>query len=425
MSYANLKDFMSFFFVAKYINGNGLSSRNIAPDINSKADIYTKTAKLVNQVSKHVFSKFNTLILENTDDAFVNPLNLHVSFNNSSRIKNRNQMSSLPAYSQFNSNFVTRVNFLQPKAEYIHDFNERYIKSFYLSLIFGANITSTQLFRSVYQNNYAAVGFINRFNDNPDSVSVAYFDSEAEIERYLAKYFITLSDISNASTCLRIAGNPADNFVIRSSGNQYVFNNVDYYVDNASGLFNNNINNNNNAVIGSSVAFNIDGTQTPLTPLSDDNSVVELSYQYLDIADFYNNEMSANITEAHRSFINNENIPTKLDNISYKNNAHANTRVMLSLNSRLGNIRRYQDAHNYGYSPFIRIVKIKFDNNKIGYILFTNIDDYKRVNLYLKGEFNFVFKQIAYLSSDNFNTAVDSLNTRLLQLFSKKEIQNV
>ena len=73
----------------------------------------------------------------------------------------------------------------------------------------------------------------------------------------------------------------------------------------------------------------------------------------------------------------------------------------------------------------IENAKIKFDNNKIGHILLTNIDDYKRVNLYLKGEFNFAFKQIAYLSSDNFNTAVDSLNTRLLQLFSKKEIQNV
>lgn len=423
MSYANLKDYMSFFFVAKYINSNGLSSRNIAPDINSKADIYTKTAKLVNQASKHIFSKFNTLILQNVDNDFVNSLDLNVFFKNSSRVKNRNQMSSLPTYSQFNSNFVTRVNFLQPKSEYIHNFNERYIKAFYLSLVFGANVTSTQLFRSVYQNNYGAVGFVNRFNDNPDSVSVAYFDSEAEIEKYLAKYFTTLSRISDASTCLGLTGVPDNNFVLRGSGNQYVFNNIYYYTDEATGLFNEHINNNNHSILGASIIFNKDHTVFPLR--QDDNSIIALSYQYIDIANFYNNEMSANITEAHRSFINNENIPAKLDNISYKNNSHANTRIMLSSNSRLANITRYQDAHNYGYSPFVRIVKIKFDNNKIGYILFTNIDDYKRINLYLNGEFNFAFKQIAYLSSDNFNTAVDSLSTRLLQLFSKKEIQNV
>ncbi len=425
MNYANVRDFMSFFFVGKYVNSNNISARNIAPDINSKPDIYTKTAKLVNMATKSIFSKYNALdkdrlVLSNvirgeTIDQFIADADPVVLLKNAARKKNRTQNTSLTSYAQFSYEYFIKLCFLQARLDTIELFNDDYVKRFYLSLLFGANIVSPELFGTVYRNSYYGIrGFIQYFNTNPQSVNVGFFNTEAEIEKYLANYFAGLSKvtdlISGRTTTPIHATDEYAHITIEHNASQY--RNIAMWLsDDCSSFAENQA---KTVIQGHSFASASNAT--------DNDNDITISYQYINLSNYYNIDQLTTITEAHTSFINQEGNLDKVANISYKNMSFVNDSPLSNF-VRLGNICRLPN-NECGFGKFIRIVKMKFENNKVGFILYTNIPDLATTHLYQRGSFDFYFKNIAYSSSANFNNAIEQFKTKLSAIFTTKEIIN-
>ena len=104
MSISNIIDYMSFFFVGKYINQNGISTRNLAPKIDDKKDIFSKTAKLVNLSLNEEFPKYKQpkSTVEHLSD-LLKSHDAQLHFSPFKRTKTRNNVDTLASYCSFES----------------------------------------------------------------------------------------------------------------------------------------------------------------------------------------------------------------------------------------------------------------------------------------------------------------------------------
>ncbi len=172
MSISNIIDYMSFFFVGKYINQNKISTRNLAPNIDDKKDIFSKTAKLVNLSLNEEFPKYKQpkSTVEHLSD-LLKSHDAQLHFSPFKRTKIRNNVNTLASYCSFESLSSISFNLLAPLKEKIIPVLDLKTKRFLLNILTGVNTESRELFNSVYSNQYS-----NRFVHymaspaNPDNI---------------------------------------------------------------------------------------------------------------------------------------------------------------------------------------------------------------------------------------------------------------
>lgn len=159
MSISNIIDYMSFFFVGKYINQNGISTRNLAPKIDDKKDIFSKTAKLVNLSLNEEFPKYKQpkSTVEHLSD-LLKSHDAQLHFSPFKRTKTRNNVDTLASYCSFESLSSISFNLLSSLKEKTIPVLDLKTKRFLLNILTGVNTESLELFNSVYSNQYA-----NRF----------------------------------------------------------------------------------------------------------------------------------------------------------------------------------------------------------------------------------------------------------------------
>ncbi len=159
MSISNIIDYMSFFFVGKYINQNGISTRNLAPKIDDKKDIFSKTAKLVNLSLNEEFPKYKqpkSTVGHLSDLLKSHDAQLH--FSPFKRTKTRNNVDTLASYCSFESLSSISFNLLSSLKDKTIPVLDLKTKRFLLNILTGVNTESRELFNSVYSNQYS-----NRF----------------------------------------------------------------------------------------------------------------------------------------------------------------------------------------------------------------------------------------------------------------------
>lgn len=159
MSISNIIDYMSFFFVGKYINQNGISTRNLAPKIDDKKDIFSKTAKLVNLSLNEEFPKYKQpkSTVEHLSD-LLKSHDAQLHFSPFKRTKTRNNVDTLASYCSFESLSSISFNLLFSLKEKTIPVLDLKTKRFLLNILTGVNTESRELFNSVYSNQYS-----NRF----------------------------------------------------------------------------------------------------------------------------------------------------------------------------------------------------------------------------------------------------------------------
>lgn len=159
MSISNIIDYMSFFFVGKYINQNGISTRNLAPKIDDKKDIFSKTAKLVNLSLNEEFPKYKQpkSTVEHLSD-LLKSHDAQLHFSPLKRTKTRNNVDTLASYCSFESLSSISFNLLSSLKEKTIPVLDLKTKRFLLNILTGVNTESRELFNSVYSNQYS-----NRF----------------------------------------------------------------------------------------------------------------------------------------------------------------------------------------------------------------------------------------------------------------------
>ena len=159
MSISNIIDYMSFFFVGKYINQNGISTRNLAPKIDDKKDIFSKTAKLVNLSLNEEFPKYKQpkSTVEHLSD-LLKSHDAQLHFSPFKRTKTRNNVDTLASYCSFESLSSISFNLLSSLKEKTIPVLDLKTKRFLLNILTGVNTESRELFNSVYSNQYS-----NRF----------------------------------------------------------------------------------------------------------------------------------------------------------------------------------------------------------------------------------------------------------------------
>lgn len=205
MNIANFIDYMSFFFVGKYVNTNNISTRNIAPDLDNKKDIYQKTAKLINMALNDFFSKkysfscnqnvFINLAFLNTFNSFTpetlvsdfSSVDLNINLTKSERRKSNNQLESLANYTRYTNALEFSIS---PFTKNINNFikvTDEHSLSFLMKMIFCIDINSTTY---PSYSGTSVTNFINKLRNNEINVFISK-------RKYTNSFFNVLQFISN------------------------------------------------------------------------------------------------------------------------------------------------------------------------------------------------------------------------------------
>jgi len=414
MNIENIASYMSFFFTAKYINQNGISARNVAPNFDDKKDIFSKTAKLVNLSINHMFSNFRSFhmpkemlssVLQKNDisDEFVLQVNNSIKARDTNlqtapfkRINNRN-VKSISEYCSFISKSKISFNIFNNYKDFFTPITDTKTKEFISSVLIGSNFSPLN-FNSIYTNSYNDY-FVHRFFSENKFNNLKFFILDEEKINLFDDMSVFLNNISML--------------------HRYNTSNEDYY--SISNLFNTMHYNNDTygyaPVIGDNIKYHIN--RYNITQLSKYNSYADfLILSSYNLDNIYQNVNAQNILkkcfnavgtdENHRLSAQNVNALEDLNYINFINNDKN------SFNIRI----KYQKIRSYLAieSKFIEFVKFTIDN-KSYFICITNSHDLFSEKGSMALDIELRLKPKVFNSSADYSNFISSLRSEATSIF--------
>lgn len=393
MSMQNILPFMSFFFVAKYANQNGITARNVAPNYDSLADIYSKTAKSFNSSIKHELMKYNAVSPDLGTVELTLPID--VSMHDSSRIKqNVHRAGSLNQYCTFQTVMKYDIDLLSPYRNEAILVTNGTIRNFYLSLIFGANVGVKTLVDATYANNWQYDMLKKLIYDIPEDTNLErhttiLFNGNSDIFSFIER---NLADINQTTNYLYFQQNRGHNFMIGTDNRP---NHLTLDPGNHISRF--------------ALSHNINETL-------DQAANISVSTKVVDLRKFYSADQLANVLQMNNAvFAGAPRIAC--NDINYQNTPvrqFADTTRALStdLASMFGNYYYYnRDANgNHGYKYYNYIILVKFiTSTGVATVLFSNMPNPMEyiMNMYVK--YNLCFSAQSFESSDAFANSMQEL----------------
>lgn len=404
MSFSNIQDFMSFFFVGKYINTEGISVRNIAPSLNDKKDIFSKTAKLVNLAINHNLQSKNSLNyrnaenpnLEETTNAFFDEFQIKVSFQPSKRIqagtRGRNQNNLLLSdYCSFTAPCTLTA---KPLARLANDFvqiTNPDAKRFYGSLIAGSYIGNETLLGTVYNNYYNnhMMSFFTKLAQptQHEHYKMMMFNSEGDLHKYLRDFF--------KFTQTR----PLPPFAANNGGMHASFN--------APRVQNGDLDNYTNTEF----YLTLSETRTDRWH----NERVVLLLDHMDITSYYSVANGLVLSKLHQTFKENNYVipPNNVLDIANMNYSLRTNNGQHTRSEKFRMIPKRYMGNGQAPTPFIYIFKMVMPRNQTAYILMTNIENVFDASYVLNMDIGFRYSAASFASSESFRVAAEATKNHI------------
>lgn len=418
MSISNIVDYMSFFFIAKYVNSSGISARNVAPDFEDKKDIYSKAAKLINSTINLEFAKykFPKKLLpeeENVDkNTLVNTLfGLHdakVNFQPLKRVKSNNQ-NTLSSYCQYKSTSTLDFNLLSSFKDFAIPITEIQTKNFFVNLLTGVDVSNPVLFRAVYPGSYYS-RHVNNFTNSEyiDNLKMFLFKKPLNVRVDNPNHIIAImmSAVSGKNILNSDAASPFSYEMVSNGINHYSYggSNPDDIIspDNYS-IYYYNVN-----------AISRNNTRTDFVVL--DN---------MKINDYYSPHYVGIIHSCLVSCLNNEDHKLSPKNIEdIKNLTFQHVPANISDEETANRVRHslkekfFKFPASGFYGKYIHICRLLI-NHEYVYFCMTNVENVFEERAKVVLTTNFRVNNNALTSSENFKNAMLGLNESLNNYFEK------
>lgn len=138
----NFPSYIAFFFIASYANKNGISTRNLSPDIDSETDIKQKCSKTLNLILKKNLNEVDVVSPTETNN-FPCPLNVSLSYSTRTTFNRYSRDTNIASYLQYvisyNLWFDVRLNMSDDM--HINASNKNVLRLLY-SVIYGRDPVS-------------------------------------------------------------------------------------------------------------------------------------------------------------------------------------------------------------------------------------------------------------------------------------------
>jgi len=414
MSIQNIVPYMSFFFAAKYANINGITARNIAPKIDSIPDIYTKTAKITNTCIKHIFSKYKNINLPVLIDRF-NDERLKESVRTTLSIVpssfvlsdcHRNKINAMRAgnineYCSFNLHSFVNYQLMTPHIPAaISITNQDYI-NFYLSLVVGANISSTTLLNVAYHDHWRNASFSDYVHRLSSPVtfgdhSLICFNGHNEFDQIL----IDMRNVINCQPNLVITNNTQNENHLSIRGfSSRLRHNVNHYQETFSCTYD------------SSEAF-------------DNSHNYSFCFRTINFSNYYNEEEFEHISNINSAVISNIADGSIFDEINYKYlaNGQDDNANNLTLHNNFGG-SYYDRTTGIKYYTYFYFYKLIFADRVIT-LLFSNRRNPMNLPASFYYKYDIRFLEGAYNSSASYQNVMNLLESSIASIFTT-ETNNV
>ena len=406
MSFSNIQDYMSFFFIGKYVNGENISVRNIAPSLEDRKDILSKTAKLVNLAINFNLTPKNSLNytnpenpeLEASTNAFLNEFQVNVGFaaakRRSTTGRNNNPLA-LSTYCKFRSEGLITAKPLGNLANDFVQITDVNARRFYGSLIAGAYIGNTNTVRAAYEHYYGnhmthfftALGTENQFA----SYKMMMFNKEDDVHKYLRDFYgfvynYRLPPRAEENNNALVSFERIHQVTLRDTDD---FNNKE---------------------------FTLILSQEKTNRWNTTNTVMILDH--MDVTSYYSVANGLILAKFNQIFQQN-NYVVPQDNIQDIERFTYSTRSATGgqRNEKFRNISRAYVQDQLAPTPFVYIVKIVMPRNQCAYVLMTNLPEPFQAVYECPIALEFGFRQAAFDSSQNFKLAAESVKNYLGQYF--------
>lgn len=392
MSMQNILPFMSFFFVTKYANQNGITARNVAPNYDSLADIYSKTAKSFNSSIKHELMKYNAVSPDLGTVELTLPID--VSMHDSSRIKqNVHRAGSLNQYCTFQTVMKYDIDLFSTYRNEAILVNSATIRNFYLSLMFGANVGIKALVDATYGNQWQYDMFKKLLYDIPTDINLErhttiLFNGNSDIFNFVESNLVNINQKTNH---LFFQQNRGNNFMIGTDNRP---NHLSLDPGNAISRFS--LNHNINEV-------------------SDKTANISIGTKVVDLRRFYSADQLANVLQMNNNVFAGA-AQVSCNDINYQNSpvrqfADSTRALSTDMCSMFGNYYYDRDANgNHGYKYYNYIILVKFiTSTGVVTVLYSNMPNPMEyiMNMYVK--YNLCFSAQSFESSDAFANSMQEL----------------